>query len=255
MKIGITERGDAALDFSWLKACLDRKVDGCIIVTKDLKETVRRAVLNLHYLDFPIIVHATCTGFGGTVIEPNVPKATVQMQNIKELLNEGFPAENIVIRIDPIFPTKKGLIRAKAVIQTAYDLGLFPQLRCRISILDEYKHVKERFRSIGLPSVYPDGQFTASKEEFALVEEALSGFYGIQYETCAEPYFTNNKFVALGCVSQRDLEIMGFDATEISGVNPQNRCGCLCLNCKKELLQNKNQCKHGCVYCYWRNTN
>ena len=27
---------------------------------------------------------------------------------------------------------------------------------------------------------------------------------------------------------------------------------CLCLAEKKELLTNKSQCLHGCIYCYWQ---
>lgn len=38
MKIGVTERGDPSIDFTWTKK-LD-KMDGCILITKNLTDKV-----------------------------------------------------------------------------------------------------------------------------------------------------------------------------------------------------------------------
>lgn len=38
---------------------------------------------------------------------------------------------------------------------------------------------------------------------------------------------------------------------ELSGSSYQRK-GCLCPSNKYELLKNKKQCPHGCLYCYWR---
>ena len=35
-------------------------------------------------------------------------------------------------------------------------------------------------------------------------------------------------------------------------INRQNRNGCLCLACKKEMLTQKHPCAHKCLYCYWK---
>ena len=32
----------------------------------------------------------------------------------------------------------------------------------------------------------------------------------------------------------------------------EQRASCSCLSQKVELLSNKKQCHHGCLYCYWR---
>ena len=68
-EIGITERGDAALDTSWFQWVVEEK-QPAILITKDPSKLNR--ILN--DLDFApnIIVHATITGFGGTILEPIV---------------------------------------------------------------------------------------------------------------------------------------------------------------------------------------
>lgn len=256
LRIGITERGDAGLDLSWVEACRARKVDGCIAITKNLNPEVRKAILELSKDGFPLIVHVTCTGYGQTVVERNVPKAEAQIFYARKLIDAGFPAEKMVFRVDPIFPTEKGIQRAVNAINSAILLGVLPEARCRISILDEYKHVKERFKKAGLPTVYPDNQFTAGEKEYKMVAEALSQF-DLTYETCAEPFLSKfaenpNQFIQQGCVSLKDIELMGLKPDPDMIVNPQNRKGCTCLSCKTELLTAKKPCKHGCMYCYWR---
>ncbi|MDO9099009.1 MAG: hypothetical protein Q7U60_12935, partial [Candidatus Methanoperedens sp.] len=65
--IGITERGDAGLDFSWEKEYERLGCDGVILITKHLSpQFIERAK------GYNSIVHATITGHGGTVIEQNV---------------------------------------------------------------------------------------------------------------------------------------------------------------------------------------
>lgn len=77
--------------------------------------------------------------------------------------------------------------------------------------------------------------------------------YNMDFEACAEPELVNlSKNVKMtGCISAKDLRLMGLPL-EGNAVNPQNRKGCKCLACKTELLSNRRQCPHGCVYCYWR---
>ena len=52
-----------------------------------------------------IIVHATFTGYGRSVVEPCVPPPYEEFDAILQLVKNGFPRERIVIRIDPIIPT------------------------------------------------------------------------------------------------------------------------------------------------------
>lgn len=255
MKIGITERGDAGIDLSW-KDKLDT-VDGAILITKNITDKFMWHVLRT---DKPLIIHVTCTGYGGSPLEPNVPNYKYQINKAIALINAGFPASRMVLRVDPIFPTPKGIARASMVLdeygRTLYHMGVN---RIRVSILDEYKHVKQRFIDHGWYSIYGD-KFQASDEQIMEVAKLLDD-YNFFFETCAESKLAGYSNISkydniqeVGCISTRDLDRMDINHDGLAMYeNPQNRRGCHCLSCKTELLTNRKQCPHGCVYCYWKN--
>lgn len=248
MKIGVTERGDAGIDFRWVPK-LD-EVDGAILITKNITDKfIKKAVTCTK----PVIIHCTCTGWGGTEMEPNVPDYRTQLTSLSKLLQTGFPAERCVLRIDPIFPTENGMKMVHEV------LNFFDQLntgieRIRISVVDEYKHVKERYAQHGWKPIY-DG-FSANDEQLKLVIENLD-LQPHVFEICAENrlyQLAKEKYPCLftvrGCVSRTDLELMKIPPEKMDE-NPQGRVGCHCLSCKTELLTRKVQCPNKCVYCYW----
>ena len=259
-KIGFTERGDGGIDLSW--ATRVGMVDGVVVVTKNLTDACIREIINCKK---PVIVHCTCTGFGGTALEPCVPTPDRQLTQLKKLIDSGFPVSRCVLRVDPIIPTEKGLNglkRAYAVIQTAINMNL-GITRIRISILDMYKHVRERFAAMGWPDPY-GGSFYAPAHMMERVLDMISYFEKthpeLRFQTCAEDTLVsmaqkrNIKNIEIkGCLSLDDLFLMGlsWEAGQF-GQNPQGRNGCHCLSCKTELLEHKKQCPHGCVYCYWR---
>ena len=253
-KIGITEAGDAGIDLSWVKK-LD-SVDGAIVITKDINDAFIEAVLRNKD---KLIVHATCTGYGGTVLEPNVPRPQEQISAAMQLVENGFPKKKVVIRVDPIIPTEKGLDRALSVIEEAMDAGFN---RYRISVLDMYLHVRNRFREANLPLPYGD-KFSASGEQMAGVDKMLveavtywtkHGKHSsdIRIESCAEP---NLKIpTAIGCISFYDLNLLGLSDPDYE-VSGKQRSHCLCYAGKTELLRCKHPCAHECLYCYWRRKN
>ena len=248
MKIGITERGDAGINLSWVSKV--NTVDGMILITKNLTEMFCLQVLDLYNKGYKIIVHCTCTGYGNSSLEPNVPDYKTQLKHLAYLIDMGFPADNCVLRIDPIFPSEKGLNRVREVINYFISLNT-GVTRIRISIVDEYKHVKERYRQHGWNPLYGDN-FGPSYEQKQLVANLLNQ-YSFQYELCAEDDFLKmlNNGQIIGCISTKDLHIMGIP-TEAMTINPQNRKGCHCLSCKTELLTDRKQCPNGCVYCFWK---
>jgi len=101
-KIGVTERGDAGLDFSWI----DKLYSANIIISKNLNDTL---IDNLIKNKDKIIFHMTCTGYGNTILEPNVPNVLYNRKQIDKLIDLGFPVKQIVLRIDPIIPIDKGM--------------------------------------------------------------------------------------------------------------------------------------------------
>ena len=251
MKIGITEYGDAGVDLRWESKL--RSLDGAILITKNLTNEFISKVIQ-HMNNIPIIVHCTCTGWGSGPMEPNVPDYKTQLKQLQTLIQNGFPAEQIVFRIDPIFPTEKGIKRIQEMFNYYHMLNLPDhKIRYRISIVDEYPHVRERYRTLGFQPMY-NGRFSPSYEQRHLVGTALSTL-PYQFETCAEDTLANefpNTFHIQGCVSKTDLKIMGIPYDNSLFENPQKRTGCHCISCKTELLRPRQTCPHHCLYCFWK---
>jgi len=205
IKVGITERGDAGLNFTWVNKLLPAN----IIISKRINDDlIKILIANKN----KIILHVTCTGFGASALEPNVPSKLWTKIQVDTLIEQGFPTEQIVLRIDPIIPTNRGLITAEGIMKLFEGIGI---KRLRYSFIDMYSHVKYRFKD---------------KYEF---------------EACGED--TPHK---LGCISQKDFDILKID-DKVTVLGKQ-RDSCLCAAGKTELLSSKKQCWHGCVYCYWK---
>lgn len=253
MKIGITECGDAGIDLRWEDSV--NKVDGLLLITKNLNPIFQNKVLKHHKNGVPIIVHCTCTGWGHTSFEPCVPDYHKQLDWLKSFIDAGFPAERIVLRIDPIFPSQTGLDRVMEMLDYYHSLQLpEDKIRYRISVVDEYPHVKARYKEHGFEPLYGTN-FYASKEQMMLVGETLSKT-PYTFGTCAEDTLASgfpNTFTVKGCVSKEDLEIMGIPYDPTLFENPQRRNMCHCLSCKFELLNKpRKACPHKCLYCFWK---
>jgi hypothetical protein len=232
IRIGLTERGDAGLDFSWMNK--KHNYDGMILITKHLSYSLIERAANVN-----AIVHATITGHGGSIYEPNVPPFQISKQYFHKLVEKIGP-ERIVLRIDPIIPTDSGIAKAIFVYQQLHE-NMDKKTRVIISFMDNYDHVKQRFVKAGLKPL--DYFFHAPIE---LRQKMASYFPDAQ--VCGEPGFD-----CVGCVSIKDLEIFGID---IAKVDPKiggfQREECRCLACKIEMLNNKRRCRSDCVYCYWK---
>ena len=251
-KIGITEAGDAGIDLSGVDKL--NTVDGAIVISKRFTPEFISAVLSNKD---KLIVHATVTGYGGNVLEPFVPVVAEEKKNIDGLVAAGFPKEKIVIRVDPIIPTQKGLERAERVMLLFLEAGY---RRYRVSVLDNYPHVKNRFTRVGLPVLY-DGNFYPSSEDFQKVDQMLARVKSVaksdyrltqsefSIECCAEPSI--QEAAHTGCISAYDLALLGLDPAEADDKGHQRR-DCLCYSGKTELLTHKHRCPNGCLYCYWK---
>lgn len=239
IRFGVTEAGDAGLDTSWA----DKLLDGNIIISKHVTDR------NKNFLDLllknkeKIILHVTCTGYGGSKMEPNVPKIEDVYNGVCKLIIQGFPVEQIVLRTDPIIPTEVGIDHVRRVWYYFKDTGI---KRCRYSIIDMYKHTQKRIMEAY--GKLPFEGFKAPQDMINRVLYAMSFYRGDVYdfESCAE-----NLPDAVGCISRKDYEILGLDTSDIQEGGFQRK-GCLCCSGKTELLTNKKRCPSGCLYCYWR---
>ena len=240
-RIGVTEAGEAAFNLD----IFDRLYSGNIIITKRLTD---KLIEKLVEYQGKIILHCTVTGMGGSRIEPFVPRAIDTHKGLVKLLEAGFPVSHVVLRVDPIVPTERGMNTALDVITAFGGLGI---KRLRFSFLDNYKHVKTRFKKEGIPELY-GGEFHAPLElrrEYAKkIEEVAkdAGFESI--EACGEPGIES-----ISCLSQKDIDILGLtDQVTLEG-SAEQRESCNCPANKTELLRIKpHQCEHKCLYCYWR---
>lgn len=242
-KIGITEAGDAGIDLSWVSK-MDN-LDGAILITKKITSEFCNAVLHKEN----IILHATITGYGSSALEPNVPKFKDELQRLIDLVDEGFPEERVVVRIDPIIPIGPGLKIVQRMFKASIDAGF---RRFRVSMVDMYPHVRDRFKSIGYPLPYGDnfypysGQVSSVDSMILWAKEYSNNT--IRVEACAEPDL--NEAIQCGCISDYDLELLGLSACHDNiGFQRKN---CLCYSGKIELLSSKSQCPNGCLYCYWK---
>lgn len=238
IKFGITEAGDAGLDLSWA----DKLLEGNIIISKHV------SIKNKRFLDLlmenkeKIILHVTCTGYGSTEMEPNVPRVVDVYNGVRELISRGFPIDHIVLRTDPIIPTTSGITNTRRVWYQFKDSGI---KRCRYSVIDMYKHTQNRImKAYGK---LPFEGFKAPQDMVNRLLYAMSFYRDIyNFEACAEDLPDK-----VGCISIKDYEILGLDTSDIQAGGFQRK-GCLCCAGKTELLTNKKRCPSGCLYCYWR---
>lgn len=174
-----------------------------------------------------------------------------------DFIKAGFPMEKIVIRINPIIPTEKGLSVAYRTMISFMEMGF---QRYRVSVIDMYPHARSRFKKAGLPLPYGDSGFAPSQAQLSKVDdmlrqakqfwEGLDNGKVLRIESCAEPGLTEP--IACGCISDYDLNLLGFsEDAESSGAGYQRK-GCMCYAGKTELLKHKTRCPHGCLYCYWK---
>lgn len=261
--IGMTEAGDVGWDLSWYdKIKNDENCLGGILITKaGSNQRFQEKALDLIRFK-PIIIHFGITGWGHTAMEPGNDDARTLVTSIRHFIDNGFPASNIVIRIDPIIPTSEGIRRAQTVVRLVNEL-LPDVTRIRISIYDDYHHARTEMINRGYAPIdhvtkwKNEMERRPSEQAIRLISDALvsTARYGQKFELCAEPEletYDPETFIWSGCLSHKDCEIMGITVPENIGINGQNRYGCKCLMMKKELLTNKRRCHNDCAYCYWK---
>ena len=144
----------------------------------------------------------------------------------------------------------------KSVLSEILNFAIDNNLRYRISFFDYYPHVRERFKDLPQtliieklnqmqPELHADillrQNFLAMLKDYITTRGAKT-----EIEICGEPGLP-----CTGCLSKKDLDIFGIELDEDPETGIQ-RPACACLGIKRELLDNKHPCAHGCLYCYWK---
>lgn len=242
-QFGITETGDPAFVSGWEKRLLDVN----IVISKELTdEMIEKLVDNQN----KVIFHHTVTGLGGSVFEPGVKEQNHELEQARKLFDAGFPISHYVLRVDPIVPVNKETIdKAFSVLSNWLTFG--KRLRCRISIMDLYNHVKERFWE---NSIQVQFGFTASDSVFDYIARKTGEWKDhYEFECCAEPKLATVPWIdSCGCASEKDLRILGLDPSEYGRPENPQRKTCMCLAKKQILGVKPSRCEHKCLYCFWR---
>jgi hypothetical protein len=246
MKVGITEANDPLFDRSWERWALTER-QPTILITKNIKLLLERYPNMLTQQN--ILVHATITGYGGTFMEPGVPKPAETLAALSSIKSK----ERVVIRIDPIIPLAQFVKQSQSVFTRCTDMGY---KRFRISVMDLYPHVLKRLEayhslSYDLKQMYQwDLSHALGEHKDYMVhaplqfrQQIVDLFPGAN--CCGEPGIPCTE----GCVSRTDLELMGIHP-EQRYVKNQQRPFCMCLGIKKELCRH-HVCEGNCLYCFW----
>jgi len=234
VKIGITERGDASFNLKWKPWV--KQGNPTILITKQPEILVNQLV----EIDNPnIIIHCTITGNGGTIMEPDVPPYKDSLDAYFYLVKK-YGSNRVVLRIDPIIPVEPYLSNSYDVLNEAKQKLGVDMTRVRISIFDNYNHVKERMIKLGLEPF--DFYFHAPLKQRLEIWNKMG-----KPELCGEPDMETT-----GCISEIDCNILGVEPIKRDF---KQRTECLCLGNKQELLNDKKVCPSNCVYCYWKNKN
>lgn len=237
-QIGITENGEVAFNLD----IFDNLKRANIIITKRLTDNLIDKLIE--HQD-KCILHLTVTGMGGSKLEPFVPTLEETYEKFSQLIDKGFPIQQVVLRIDPIIPTPKGVQTALKVIKLF--INNFNIKRIRWSSLDMYKHVLERFKEENIKPPY---------ETFNANIVKINGLYSILQGIC---YVNDIDLEACGeegyhtpCISQKDLDILQINDIKLIG-SAEQRKTCGCPSNKTELIKGKPQrCPNKCLYCFWK---
>jgi len=238
-QVGISETGDVAFNLE----IFDDLCAANIIITKRLTtKLIDKLVENKE----KCILHFTVTGMGSSKLEPMVPTKEQSFKKFNELIEKGFPVNQVVLRVDPIIPTDKGILTAMSVIRLFKNSGI---QRIRYSSLDMYKHVIDRFKELNIPLPYETFHADSGRlSVLSTVIDTCAYMMNGRAEACGEP-----NIQTIGCISQMDIDILGLTNQITLTGNADQRTGCKCPQNKKQLIKGKpGRCESSCTYCFWQ---
>lgn len=219
---------------------------GLLLITKDIAGSTpiwKKA----KELGIPTITHVTITGLGGTTLEPRVKNWVEACQDLIYFAST-YAVENLsdlVLRIDPLIPKVSDFSVIDKILNTAFQCGIH---RCRISVVDYYQFVRDKFlqEKIPLTSSSIEPPLSLKTELLMKLAELCIGKYGMSLESCAEDIDIPG-LEKVGCADRNEWKSLGLD---LPLGNPK-RPTCFCNVTKYDLLSHEPTCGYNCLYCYW----
>jgi len=188
-----------------------------------------------------VYFHVTLTPYNKD-IEPNVPNKKEVIEAIKKI-SKIIGKENIVVRYDPIFISKKYSLdyHKKAFNKLCTLLDGYVE-KILISFLDEYKNVLNN-RHILKYLPFSENDY----KEIGLYFSKVANEHNIKVHTCFEKRdLTEYGFIKDDCMSKE----LAYKLTNKIYKEQNIRKGKLCHCVSMVDIGDYNTCKHFCRYCY-----
>lgn len=87
-----------------------------------------------------LYLHIVINGMGGSILEPNIPPVKHMFEGIKHLIVNGFPANRILLVVDPILPNQNGIAALKLLLRVFTEHKDMKMRRIRFKLLPYYKN-------------------------------------------------------------------------------------------------------------------
>jgi len=220
------------------------EVHTLVLWTKNPLNLLRIPQLNEFIALYPLYLHLSITGLGGTELEPRIPPADEVIALIPELIRLTGSPQRISWRFDPI-------VRISTKNRTLENLSLFDQMAekisptgintVRTSFVTYYPKVLKRMEKAGFsPEVPSPEEKHARWEEISRKAET----HGFQLFACAVPGLPRS-----ACIDGKLLNRLrpeGPRASERKAAGQRQECGCT----ESYDIGHYLACRHDCVYCY-----
>jgi len=214
----------------------------------------------LKSINIGLYLHCTITGMGGIIIgkdkynrplyiEPNAPKMSNSLQQLKEIIEFLETTQRIRIRIDPIIrirntitgETYTNLNCLEPIINNASKLGI---REYTISFLEKnaHKKVSQQFNKIGWDILPPDDKERIKTQIWL---EKLSSKYKINISACCIYGFPKSR-----CINGYLLENLHPLKKPTNKSEPTSRPLCGCTHSIDIGGWPPKKCHTGCQYCY-----
>lgn len=229
-----------------------RKLEGLVLWTKDIRNTVRHPGLRRTITAVPTIVQYTVTGLAGSPWEPGVPPLADQVPELAELATL-LPRGAVRWRFDPILPDP-GLRGRFVAVKSSLEKALGTVEAVTASFPDPYRHAVARSERSGLPWPRPDAG--EKRRIIVMLVECFDNpgdsrpFQPVRL--CCEPELAALPGVGMARCIDGGLfhTLYGLPLADLPK-DPGQRVACGCSR-STDIGAYAMACGHGCRYCYAR---
>lgn len=257
-----------AFHYNWLSECIKNQKVEVINPYSKSKTTYNLNPNNIHSIvlwskdytnfinnpgllaDYNLYFQYTITGYGGSLIEPNVPTMEDSIKTLEKMLINYKP-EQFNIRFDPIlFSKETGMVTERLkdfgkLCKYLKELDMISKCRITTSYISLYDNVARQLQR-KIKIVNDKEQAKKFFEEMANISLSYGG-KGIGMCCCKE--FENIKGIYQShCIDGKLLdELFSEKSSKAKSTGQREGCGCS----KSIDIGSYNQkCDHNCLYCY-----